>query len=150
MKKIENLLIFPFLFALFGTWFPSTSLLSIMGKNASIVISSKTICTWFVCYLIVVFVLYKLIRKRQRSVNAAWGIGHIVLTFWLIAIVWFSFEFAPITQDYIDTSMVDDFSAWASYNLFLVYSVLSFSLVQTIFWIYFVVQMVKKRQGAQQ
>lgn len=150
MKKIENLLLLPLLFALYGINRVSANLFFIQFHDTTLATNPAGVCTWFLCYVIVLFVLYKLIRRRRQFVNPIWATGHITITFLLMVTVWWALEYSETPTSGFSLSKRNDFADWASFNRTLVFSFLIFSLVQTIFWIYFVVQMVKKRQVVQQ
>src|SRR5688500_2898027 len=141
MKKIENLLLLPFLFALYGIYRVSPTMLIIRFHDSWFATGPAGVCTWFLCYVIVLFVLYKIIRIRRQFVSRGWATGHIAITFLLIVTVWWSFEFSKFPTSGFSLSEPYYFAAWASYNKVLVFSALTFSLIQVIFWIYFVVQM---------
>jgi hypothetical protein len=150
MKKIENLLLLPFLFALYGINRVSANVLAIGFNDDYFAIGPSTVCRWFLCCVIVLFILYKLIRRRRQFVNWIWATGHIAITFLLIVLVWWSFEYTELPTDGFSLSQRGDFAAWAGYHKVFVYSALIFSLVQVAFWVYFIVQMVRKRQVVQQ
>jgi hypothetical protein len=150
MKKIENLLLLPFLFTLYGINRVSANLLSIHFHDSYFVTNPAGVCTWFLCYVIVLFVLYKVVRTRQQAVNTVWAAAHIAITFLLIVMVWWAFEYSDMPLNGFSLSKPDDFAAWAGYNRVLIASALIFSLVQVVFWIWFVVQMVRKPKPALQ
>jgi hypothetical protein len=143
MKKIENLLLLPFLFTIYGINRISIAALMIKVYDDGILIAPSIVCTWFLCYVLVLFALYKLIRMRQRDVNQVWAIGHITITSLLIVTVWAAFEYADVPVSVFSLTDPGDFAAWASYNKPFVFSALIFALVQVVFWIYFTVKMVK-------
>jgi hypothetical protein len=87
---------------------------------------------------------------RQQFVSQIWATGHITVTFLLIVIVWWSFEFTEWPSDFFSLSVPDDFAIYTSRHQVLVYSALIFSLFQVVFWVYFIIQMVRKRQVVQQ
>jgi hypothetical protein len=150
MKKIENLLLLPFLFALYGVNRASANLLSIAFHDSYFVINPAGVSMWFLCYLIVLFLLYKVIRMRHQTVNWLWATGHITFTFFLIVTVWWSFEYSGSPLSGFSLSKSDDFAAWVSYNRVLVFSALTFSLIQVVFWIWFILQMIRKQKAVQQ
>jgi hypothetical protein len=150
MKKIENLLLLPFLFAVYGIFAFSPSILSIIFKGTYHVFGPATLSKYLLFNVVVLFILYKLIRWRRQSVNNIWAISHITITFLLIVLMWWSFAFSKWPESFFDIMQPYDVEFWISENRTMFFSALIFMVVQFVFFIYFIVQLVKKPAAASQ
>ncbi|HEY8894936.1 MAG TPA: hypothetical protein VIM79_08965 [Niastella sp.] len=144
MKKIENWLFWPVLFIVFANYLlEGESKLGIDKKSVSIITPSMFSGISLVI-LVVLFFLYKIIRKRNGAVNKPWAISHVAITTLLIVIIWYLVQNQQMPRRYFSTSFKDELSIWVIHNQALVKSVFVFLLVQVSFLIVFIVQIMKK------
>ena len=149
MRKIENLLLVPFLLIVLALCLRGHSTLDIHLHDTYYVIAPWPLAQLFVVWLFILFLLYKLIRKRRQFVNNWWAISHITVTTLLTGLIWFSYLFNNrLPRWYISDSLETTLRIWAAYNQLLVISCMIFLFVQVIFLIYFIVQMIKPRRLA--
>jgi hypothetical protein len=144
MKKIENWLIWPALFIVFANYFlVGESTLGQDTRSVSI-ITHAMFSGISLVVLCVIFLLYKIIRKRNGSVNKPWAISHIAITILFIVIIWYLVQYQQMPRRYLSTSYKDELSIWVIHNQVLVKSVFVFLLIQVSFLLVFVVQLLKK------
>jgi hypothetical protein len=144
MKKIENWLLWPTLFIVLANYVLVGQ--STLGHDTrSVSIISHTIFLRFSLVILgVLFLLYKVIRKRQGAVNKPWAISHIAISSLFIVIIWYLVQNQQMPRRYLRTSFDDEWKIWAVHNQALIKSVFMFLLVQVSFLIAFVVQLLKK------
>ena len=144
MKKIENWLLWPALFIVFANYFlVGESTLRLDTRSVSI-ITHAMFSGISLVILVVIFFLYRIIRKRNGAVNKQWAISHIAITTLLIVTIWYLVQNQQMPRRYLNTSYKDELSIWVIHNQALVKSVFVFLLVQVSFLIVFVVQIMKK------
>jgi hypothetical protein len=144
MKKIENWLLWPALFIVLANSLlvgESTQGLDIRSVS---IINNAMFFRLSLVIIGVIFLFYKIIRKRRGTVNKPWAISHIAITSLLIVITWFQVQNQQMPRRYLSTSFKDELSIWAIHNQALVKSVFMFLLVQVSFLIVLVVQILKK------
>ena len=142
MKKIENWLLWPILVLIFCSIskYGDTST-DIHFHDTYYVINNSTITGWFLVWLLIVFFLLKLIRRRHQSINNKFAILYMVLTVLLFIISWGSgFMVSGSPAGYSD-SQIDKL---LFYDRLRTQTALGLVAIQVIFLIYFVVQQLKK------
>jgi hypothetical protein len=98
--------------------------------------------------LLVLFLFYKIIRKRHHSVNRLMAVTHVFLTILFIATVLYAY----VTVQTLNTSRgYLDYSNWqniraesAVHNLVLLGFVVVFSIIQIIFFLYFIIRLIQQ------
>jgi hypothetical protein len=146
MKKIENWLLLPLLFIVFGNYlFVGKSMLHIdHDVQSAQIITDALFFRFFLFILVVLFLLYKIIRKRYGAVNKPWAFSHIAITMLFTVIIWYLVQNQQWPRFYLSTSFNDVLHIWARYNKALVIAACIFLLIQISFLIYFTVKLVKK------
>jgi hypothetical protein len=144
MKKIENWLLWPVLFIVLGYYLLVGESTLVHDTRSVSIITHAMFLRISLVILGVIFLLYKIIRKRRGAVNKPWAISHIAITSLLIVITWFLVENQQMPRRYLSTSFNDELSIWVIHNQALVKSVFVFLPVQVGFLISFIVQLLKK------
>jgi hypothetical protein len=87
MKKIENFLYLPVLILLFyGASKYSSSVTDIHFHDTFYVITNASITGWFLAWLGIVFILFKIIRRRHVIIHTKFAFTYIVLTVLLFGV----------------------------------------------------------------
>ena len=133
MQKVENSLILPVLFLYVWSLTISGSL-DFHLHDTYFVVEGFSALRGLAGFLLILFGLYKTIRYRHDIINLFIAVPHILLTCILIGCLLVSFEGK---RNYVD------FSSWNSVQLGAM-GLLSFLLLQVIFVIYFIVEIIKK------
>jgi hypothetical protein len=143
MKKIENFLFLPVLILLFyGASKYSSTVTDIHLHDTFYVITNASITGWFLAWLGIVFILFKIIRRRHVIIHTKFALTYIVLTPLLFGV----FIVAGLVGGPSNMSGYSDadLDVVIARNLFRMVTVYCFLAVQFIFLIYFIIQMVKK------
>jgi hypothetical protein len=142
MKKIENWLFWPILILIFCSISKyGDTATDIHWNDTFYVINNSFITGWFLAWLLIVFFLFKLIRRRHQAINNKFAITYIVLTVLFFSISWLSgFMGGGSPAGYSD-SQIDKL---IFYNQVRVVTALGLLVTQVIFLVYFVVQLLKK------
>ena len=133
MQKVENSLILPVLFLFVWSLTVSESL-DVHLNDTYIVVAGFSALRTLASFFLILFGLYKTIRHRHDVINLFIAIPHILFTSILIGCL-----LAPLEgkRNYID------YSSWNSVPWDAI-GLLTFLLIQVIFLIYFIVEIVKK------
>ena len=149
MKKIENLLLLlPLLLIVVGEIFIANSTIDIHLHDTYYVVSPIPMALRFTGWLIILFILYKVIRKRHGSINNKWAIPHILISTIFIGIILFSYLFNPVPRRFLSNSpetVMQVATAYQRYNQLLIVSSIIFLSAQVIFLLYFITMMIKPR-----
>jgi hypothetical protein len=142
MKRIENWLLWPILILIFCSISKyGDTATDIHWNDTFYVINNSFITGWFLAWLLIVFFLFKLIRRRHQAINNKFAILYIVLTVLFFSISWASgFMGGGSPAGYSD-SQVDKLIL---YNKVRIVTALGLLVTQVIFLVYFVVQLLKK------
>jgi hypothetical protein len=143
MKKIENILFWPVLILLFlsASKYGSTTT-DVNVSDTYYIISSGAIAGAFAGWLLVVIFLFKLIRRRHQVVNKKFALTYIALTILLFG-VFISVGFVK-GGSAAGNYTTADLDALMFRNQLKVACAEGCLLVQVIFLIYFIIQIVKK------
>jgi hypothetical protein len=143
MKKIENILFWPVLILLFfsASKYGSTST-DIHFHDTYYIIPSRVISGGFVVWLLVLIFLFKLIRRRHQVVNNKFVLIYITLTALSLG-VFLGLEFVK-GGSAAGNFTYADLDALMLRNKLRILSAWCLLLVQVMFLIYFIVQIVKK------
>jgi hypothetical protein len=126
MKKIENWLLWPILILIFCSISKyGDTATDIHWNDTFYVINNSFITGWFLAWLLIVFFLFKLIRRRHQAINNKFAI---------------TFMGGGSPAGYSD-SQIDNL---IFYNQVRVVTALGLLVTQVIFLVYFVVQLLKK------
>jgi hypothetical protein len=143
MKKVEHFLFLPVLILLFyGASKYSSTVTDIHLHDTFYVITNASITGWFLAWLGIVFILFKIIRRRHVIIHTKFAFTYIVLTVLLFGV----FIVAGLVGGPSDRSGYTDadLDVVIARNLFRMVTVYCFLAVQFIFLIYFIIQMVKQ------
>lgn len=138
MKMVENWLLLPVLVLYGWSLTGATSTLDIHIHDTYFVLDKVSILRILGSFLLIVFGLYKTIRYRHETINRNFAVPHILLTVLLTGLLLIPVE--------TEVQFVD-YSTWHSYERKMFWSfigLISFLLVQFIFLIYFIVQLVRQ------
>ena len=142
MKKIENLLFWPILVLIFcsiSKYGDTTT--DVHFSDTYYVINNSFITGWFLAWLLIVFFLFKLIRRRHHFVHTKFAAAYIMLTVLFFGISWASGFFGGGSPAGYSDSQLDKL---IFYDNLRTQSALCLVATQVIFLIYFVVQLLKK------
>ena len=144
MKKVENLLLLPIVVLFVLSLLAGNSTLDIHLHDTYYVINNYNLAKWFTWWLVVMFILYKLIRRKQGRVDERWAVPHIAVTVVLIALMWFPavMDNGPMPRRYLDygNDMLQQMITW--YRIIFIGG-LVFALVQLAFLVYFIIQLIR-------
>ena len=142
MKKIENWLIWPIVVLVFcsiSKYGDTTT--DVHFSDTYYVIKNSFITGWFLAWLLIVFFLFKLVRRRHQFVNAKFAATYILLTVLLFAVSWGSGFFGGGSPAGYSDSQLDKLIFYDKVREVTAFCLL---LTQVIFLGYFVVQLLKK------
>jgi hypothetical protein len=141
MKKIENILFVPAVMLLFYSISKkNTAITDIHFSDTFIVVENRTIAGWFLAWLILVIICFKLIRMRHYYINKRFAAPYIILT-----LVLFLFFCLPLGSHLYEGGMSDkELRAWTFYNQVKMATGYSFLFLQVIFLIYFIFQLFRR------
>lgn len=142
MKKIENWLLWPILVLIFcsiSKYGDTTT--DIQLNDTYYVINNNIITGWFLVWLLIVFFLFKLIRRRHHTVNTKFAVAYIVLTVLFFGVSWGSGFFGGGSPAGYSDSQLDKL---IFYDKLRTQTILGLVLIQVIFLVYFIVQLLKK------
>jgi len=143
MKKIENWLFLPVLILLFYSASEySASTTDIHLGDSYYIISNGSIARGLLTWLILVFIFFRIIRRRNPSPNRRLVVGYMVLTLLLLA-VWYIAS-AVLGSKTSSGFSDEELNRWVLFNQIRMTAGFVFGLVQVIFLIYFVVLLLKK------
>jgi heme/copper-type cytochrome/quinol oxidase subunit 1 len=133
MQKVENSLILPVLFLYVWSLTVSESL-DFHLHDTYFVVAGFSAMRMLASFFLILFGLYKTIRHRHDVINLFIAVPHILLTSILIGCL-----LAPLEgeRNYID------YNSWNSVPWDAI-GLLTFLLIQVIFVIYFIIEVVKK------
>ena len=136
MQKVENSLLLAVLF-LFVWSLTVTGSMDLHLHDTYFVIAGVSALRFLAGFFLILFGLYKTIRHRHDVINLFIAVPHILLTFILIGSLLASFG---EKRNYVE------FSTWQAEGklLWCAVGLMSFLLIQVIFLIYFLVQIIKK------
>jgi hypothetical protein len=141
MKKIENWLLWPILFLLFYSISKYGDITTeIYWSDTFYLVTHASLAGWFLAWLVIVLILFKLIRHRQVIIHTKFAFAYIVLTILLFG-VFLAAGFVgsrPSNGSIFSDADVDRLMAR---NLFRTITVYCFLTVQVIFLVYFIVQL---------
>jgi hypothetical protein len=145
MKKIENFLFWPVLVLVFCSISKyGDTPTDVHWNDTFFVIKNSIITGCFLAWLIIVIMLFKLIRRRHQQVNTKFAITYIVLTLLLFGVSWASgFLGGGSPAGYSDSQL----DTLIFYNQVRIITALGLLVVQVIFLVYFVVQLLKKPEA---
>jgi uncharacterized membrane protein len=142
MKKIENWLLWAILILIFcsiSKYGDTTT--DVHFSDTYYVINNSFITGWFLAWLLIVFFLFKLIRRRHQFVNRKFAAAYIVLTVLLFTVSWGSgFLGGGSPAGYSDSQL----DKLIFYDKVREATAAGLLLTQVIFLVYFVVQLLKK------
>ncbi|HUP12281.1 MAG TPA: hypothetical protein VM187_08725, partial [Niastella sp.] len=96
---------------------------------------------WFLAWLLIIFFLFKLIRRRHQEINNKFAIIYIVLTMLFFTLSWGSgFLGGGSPAGYSDSQL----DKLIFYDQVRTLTAVSLMVTQVIFLVYFVVQMLKR------
>jgi heme/copper-type cytochrome/quinol oxidase subunit 1 len=142
MKKIENLLFWPVLVLIFCSISKyGNTTTDVHLHDTYYVIANSYITGWFLAWLLVVFFLFRVIRRRHNYINTKFAITYLLLTVVLFTISWGSgFVGGGSPAGYSD-SQLDKLIFYDKVRSVTAGGLL---VTQVIFLVYFVVQLLKK------
>jgi hypothetical protein len=144
MKKIENWLLWSALFIVLANYVLVGQSTQGFDTRSVSIITHTMFLRFSLVILGILFLLYKVIRKRNGTVNKPWAISHIAISSLFIAIIWYQVQNQQMPRRYLLTSFDDEWKIWAIHNQALIKSIFIFLLVQVSFLIVFAVQLLKK------
>ena len=144
MKKIENWLFLPVLVLLFYSASEYSAATTDIHLNDSYyIISNASIARGLLTWLILVFIFFKVMRRRNPNLNNRLVVSYMVLTGSLLS-VWYIASGvlgAKTSSGFSDAEL----NRWVLFNQIRMTAGFVFGLVQVIFLVYFVVLLLKKR-----
>lgn len=142
MKKTENWLLWPILILIFCSIskYGGTST-DIHLNDTYYVIDNSFITGWFLAWLLIVFILFKLIRRRHQFVHTKFAAAYIVLTVLFFGISWGSGFYGGGSPAGYSARQID---LLLFYDRLRTRSALCLVAIQVIILVYFVVQLLKK------
>lgn len=147
MKKIENWLLWPILVLIFASISKyGEQRTDIHWNDTFYVIDNNYITGSLLVWLLIVFFLLKFIRHRHHTVHTQFAIAYMVLTVLLFTLFWGSSFLGGGSPAGYSDSQIDKL---IFYNNLRLYTAFGLLLVQVIFLLYFIVQMLKKSQHKQ-
>lgn len=142
MKKTENWLLLPILVLIFcsiSKYGDTTT--DIQLSDTYYVINNNIITGWFLAWLLIVFFLFKLIRRRHQFVHTKFAAAYIILTVLFFGISWGSGFFGGGSPAGYSDSQLDKLIFYDRVREVTAFGLL---LMQVIFVVYFVIQLIKK------
>jgi hypothetical protein len=144
MKNIENWLLLPVGILFICSFGLTGHTLDFHLHDTYFVFEGVSTLRLVAAFLLIIFGLYKTIRYRHQTINRAFAVPHIFFSTALAGLL-----LMPLfsTRQYIDYTILD-YSNWNSYQDQWQLSVLAgvlFLFIQVIFFLYFIVQLLKKR-----
>jgi hypothetical protein len=141
MKKIENWLLLPVLILLFyaASKYSSTTT-DIHYHDIYFVVSNGAIAGCCLIWLGIVFILFKIIRRRHQLVNIKFAIPYYMLTGLIFLVFWLPTS-AETGENGISDSQLD---WWLFYNQLRILSGYIFLFAQVTFLIYFIFQLFRR------
>jgi hypothetical protein len=142
MKKTENWLLWVILVLIFcsiSKYGDTTT--DIHFNDTYYVINNNLITGWFLAWLLIVFFLFRLIRRRHQMVHNKFAITYIVLTVLFFTISWASgFIGGGSPAGYSDSQL----DKLIFYDKVRGVTAIGLLATQVIFLVYFIVQLLKK------
>jgi hypothetical protein len=143
IKKIENWLLLPVLILFSCSFGLVGHTLDFHLHDTYFVFEGVSTFRLLASFLLIIFGLYKTIRNRHQTINRVFAVPHILISILLTGLL-----LMPLAakQQYIDYTQLD-YSDWNSYRYqwqLPVMAGLSFLLIQAIFFIFFIAQLLKK------
>ena len=147
MKKIENILFVPAVILLFYSISKhNTAVTDIHFSDTFFVVENRTITGWFLAWLILVIIFFKIIRYRHYYISKRFAAPYIILT-----PVLFLFFCLPLgSHSYVSGMSDEQLSEWIFFNQVKMVTGYSFLLIQVIFLIYFITQLIKRPIASRQ
>jgi hypothetical protein len=142
MKKIENWLLWPILVLIFcsiSKYGDTTT--DVHFNDTYYVINNNFITGWFLAWLLIVFFLFKLIRRRHQFVNVKFAATYIVLTVLFFTVSWGSGFLGGGSPAGYSDSQLDKLIFYDKVRSLTAVGLLA---TQVIFLVYFVVKLLKK------
>lgn len=143
MKKIENWLVWPILVLLFYSISKYGDITTDIHWNDTFyLVTNGSLAGCFLAWLVIVFILFKIIRHRHVIIHTKFAFTYIVLTLLLFG-TFLAAGFVGGPTKGIGFSDAD-LDRLIARNLFRMVTVYCFLTVQVIFLIYFITQLFKK------
>jgi hypothetical protein len=141
MKKIENFLFLPVLILLFYTRSAAAENTTFFHwQHNSVEFNNGSAAGWALAWLTLVFLLFKIVRLRHRTINLKFAISYNVLS-----LLFFLVLCLPTSPETGVNGISDaQLYRWNLYNQTRAMSWTIFILTQVIFLIYFIFQLIKK------
>ncbi|WP_205513405.1 hypothetical protein [Longitalea arenae] len=143
MKKFENFLIVLVLVLLFFSASKHSDVsIDIHLHDTFYVINSAYVTGWFALWLLIVFFLFKLIRRRRQYINPLFTITYNALTLLFFGgFLWLGLYNAPANGVGFTNAEIDGLIFRNQMRVVFAWCLLA---VQVIFLLYFAVQLLKK------
>ena len=144
MKKIENWLLLPVLVLLFyaASKYSSTTT-DVHYHDTYFVVSNGMIAGSCLIWLGIVFLLFKMIRRRHQTINIKFAIPYFILTLLIFLVFWLPTG-AETGENGISDTQLD---SWLFYNQLRILSGYIFLFAQITFLIYFIFQFFRRPLG---
>jgi hypothetical protein len=143
LKMIENWLLLPVVILFLCSFGFAGQTLDFHFHDTYFIFEGQSTVRYIAGFLLIIFGLYKTIRHRHKSVNQVFALSHILISVLLIGIMLLFFDSG---RQYIDYSSFS-YSKWYKIEDLMQWTIIagqSFLLAQVIFFLYFIVQLLKK------
>lgn len=143
MKKIENFLFLPVLVLLFYSASKySVAPIDVHFRDTYYMITAAPLTGWFAVWLLVVFFLFKGVRRRRQVINKKFAIPYITATLLFFAVfLLFGLSSGPSGENGYSDSELDALIVKNNLRTIAAYG---FLLTQVVFLVYVVVQFLKR------
>lgn len=139
--KIENWLLLPMLILLFYTRSAAAeNTTSFHFQDNAVEFNNGSAAGWALVWLILVFLLWKVVRLRHRTVNIKFAISYILLSLLFFVVLCLPTSPETSANGISDTQLY----MWNLYNSIRAMSWNIVMLTQLIFLIYFIIQLIKR------
>jgi hypothetical protein len=138
MRTIENWLLLPVLVLYIWSLNLIDDSLDIHLHDTYYVLEGVSFTRVLAGFLLLIFGLYKIIRYRHQFINRVFALPHILLSVLLTAFLLYPVTAKPRDLDY------NNWLVYQKYGQRSAVAGLLFVLIQVIFLVYFVVQLLKK------
>lgn len=143
MKKMENWLLVP-AFLLLVSFFFLHRTIDVHIHDTYYVITGSFVAQWAAYWVLLLFLLYKLLRKRHDTVNGKLFRLHVTTTFIpLFFILFLGYITNSKTAQYLDYSNWQQLEPRFQASTAMILTLL-FLLSQVTFLLYFIIQLLKK------